>query len=81
MKKRLYALINERIPEDERRLSPGAEEAVIRPGSNLPPLFGIVAITTILVISALVYTIASQLLWHDASKFIHNVSEILTKGT
>lgn len=81
MKRRLYALINDRIPEDERRLSPGAEEAVIRPGSNLPPLFGIVAITTILVISALVYTIASQWLWHDASKFIHNVSEILTKGT
>lgn len=80
MKKRLYALINERIPEDERRLSPGAEEAVIRPGSNLPPMFGIVAITTVLVVSVLIYTISSQLLWHEASKFIHNVSEFLTKG-
>lgn len=80
MKKRLYALINERIPEDERRLSPGAEEAVIQAGNNLPPLFGLVAITTVLVVSVLVYTISSQLLWHEASKFIHNVSEILTKG-
>jgi len=80
MKKRLYALINDRIPEDERRLSPGAEEAVILPNTNLPPLFGIIAITTVLVISVLVYTISSQLLWHEASKFIHNVSEFLTKG-
>lgn len=80
MKKRLYALINERLPEDERRISPGAEEAVIRTDTNLPPLFGIMAITTVLVVSALVYTISSQLLWHEASNFIHNVSEILTKG-
>ncbi len=80
MKKRLYALINERIPEDERRLSPGAEEAVIKPGTKLPPLFGLVAITTVLAIFVLVYTVSSQLLWHEASKFIHNVSVFLTKG-
>ncbi|WP_083927832.1 type IVB secretion system protein IcmH/DotU [Desulfobacter curvatus] len=80
MKKRLYALINERLPEDERRLSPGAEEAVVKPISILPPLFGIVAITTVLIVSMVVYTISSQLLWHEASEFIHNVSRNLTKG-
>lgn len=80
MKQRLYALINDRIPEDERRISPGAEEAVIRPDSNLPPLFGVVAVTTVLVVSALVYTISSQMIWHEASKFIHDVSVFLTKG-
>jgi len=80
MKKRLYALINERLPEDERRLSPGAEEAVVKPISILPPLFGIVAITTVLIVSVVVYTISSQLLWHEASEFIHNVSRNLTKG-
>lgn len=80
MKKRLYALINERLPEDERRLSPGAEEAVVKPISILPPLFGIVAITTVLIVSVVVYTISSQLLWHEASEFIHNVSQNLTKG-
>ena len=79
-KLRLYALINERIPEDERRLSPGAELAIIKEGSRLPPLFGIVAITTVLVISALVYTISSHLLWNEASEYIHHVSEILNKG-
>jgi type VI protein secretion system component VasF len=80
MKKRLYALINERLPEDERRLSPGAEEAIVKPISILPPLFGIVAITTVLIVSVVVYTISSQLLWHEASDFIHNVSQTLTKG-
>lgn len=80
MKKRLYALINNRIPEDERRLSPGAEEAMIKPRAKLPPLFGVIAITTVLIVSAIIYTISSQLLWHDASKFIHNVSVFLTKG-
>lgn len=80
MKKRLYALINNRIPEDERRLSPEAQEAVIKRSSKLPPMFGITAIITVLVISVLVYTVSSQLLWHDASKFIHTVSVFLTKG-
>ena len=80
MKKRLYALINNRIPEDERRLSPGAQEAVVKRSSKLPPMFGITAIVTVLIVSVLVYTVASQLLWHDASKFIHNVSLLLTKG-
>lgn len=79
-KLRLYALINERIPEDERRLSPGAEESIVKEISKLPPLFGIVAITTVLVISALIYTISSQLLWNEASEYIHHVSEILNKG-
>jgi len=80
MKKRLYALINNRLPEDERRLSPGAQEAVVKRGSQLPPMFGITAIVTVLVVSVLVYMVSSQLLWHDASKFIHNVSLFLTKG-
>ncbi len=80
MKKRLYALISERLPEDERRLSPGAEEAIVKPGAMLPPMFGVVAITTVLVVSVVVYMISSQLLWHDASRFIHNVSVFLTKG-
>lgn len=80
MKKRLYALINDRLPENERRLSPGAQEAVVKRGSKLPPMFGITAIITVLVVSLLVYTVSSQLLWHDASKFIHNVSLLLTQG-
>jgi len=79
-KQRLYALISDRIPEDERRLSPGAAETIIREDSRLPPLFGILAITTVLVVSALVYAISSQFLWSEASEFIHNVSIILNKG-
>lgn len=80
MKKRLYALINNRLPEDERRLSPGAQEAIVKSGAKLPPMFGVAAIVTVLVVSVLVYTISSQLLWHDASKFIHHVSLALIKG-
>ena len=80
MKKRLYALINNRLPEDERRLSPGAQEAIVKRGSKLPPMFGITAIVTVLVVSVVVYMVSSQLLWHDASKFIHTVSLALTKG-
>ncbi|MBF0232050.1 MAG: DotU family type IV/VI secretion system protein [Desulfamplus sp.] len=79
-KQRLYALIINRLPEDERRLSPGAEEAIVGDKVNLPPMFGYMTVAIVLVVAIFVYVVASQMLWNDASEFINNLSATITKG-
>ncbi len=79
-KKRLYSLIFERLPDYDRRLSPGAEETIAGDDSGLPPMFGLMALTIVLLVSALVYGISNQLLWNEASEFIHNLANLIVKG-
>ena len=79
-KERLYALIIDRLPEDERRLSPGAEEAIAGSTVNLPPMFGYMTLTITLFVAVLVYIVASQMLWNESSEFIHQVSATIGKG-
>lgn len=77
LKQRCYSVLPHRLPEDERRLTPGAETVV--PGTNkgLPRVFGVGAVATVLLVGALFYFIASQLMWKDIAEVIHQVSNNL----
>ncbi len=75
-KQRLYALIPRRIPEDERRLSPGAEDTVRGRQNTLPPMIGYTALIIAIVVSTICYWVASQWLWHDAADYFHYVSNL-----
>lgn len=75
-KQRLYALIPQRMPEDERRLSPGAEDTIGGRENTLPPLIGHTALIIAIFVSTLCYWIASQWLWHDAADYFHYVSNL-----
>jgi type IV/VI secretion system ImpK/VasF family protein len=74
----LYEKLPGRLPDGDRVLSPGAEKAI--PGENrtLPPLFGLMALLVVLVVSIGAYTMASQWLWNDAARVIHEVAVTVT---
>ncbi len=77
-KQRLYALIPNRLPEDERRLAPGAEETIQRKLNQLPPLIGLMVLVIVIFVSAILYGVASQWLWNDAADLIHNISRLVS---
>lgn len=77
IKQRVYAVLPQRLPDDERRLSPGAEYVIAGNQKNLPPLVGFGAVAGVLLFAALFYTIASQWMWSDITEVIHQVSSSL----
>ena len=80
-KQRLYGLISRQLPADDRYLSPAARETISGTEKKLPPLFGLWATISVLVIFIGCYMIASRWLWHDAAELIHTVAQkLITKG-
>ncbi|MFH1216389.1 MAG: DotU family type IV/VI secretion system protein [Pseudomonadota bacterium] len=77
LKQRVYALLPNRLPDDERRLTPGAEHVIAGDTRYLPKLFGLSAIIAVLVVSFLVYFITSQWMWSDIAAVINDVSRSL----
>ena len=80
IKNRLYRLINDRLPEDDRFISPGAEQVIAKKDQFLPPMFGTLAIIIIIMILTGLYLIISQWMWNDAAKLIHDTANILRNG-
>lgn len=77
IKQRVYAVLPQRLPDDERRLSPGAEYVIAGNQKNLPPLIGFGAVAGVLLFAAMFYTIASQWMWSDIAEVISQVSSSL----
>jgi len=81
LKQRLYKLLPGTLPEDERHLSPGAEKAVRGGTTQLPPMFGIMTLIAVILVSTTLYIFASHMLWNHAADFLHEISNrLLTKG-
>ncbi len=77
MKQRVYAVLPQRLPDDERHLSPGAEYVIAGSQKKLPPLIGFGAVAGVLFVAALFYIIASQWMWSDIAEVINQVSSSL----
>ncbi|OKY76357.1 MAG: hypothetical protein BM485_03720 [Desulfobulbaceae bacterium DB1] len=77
LKLRTYALLPNRLPDDERRLTPGAEHVIAGDTRYLPKLFGLSAIIAVLLVSFLIYFITSQWMWNDIAGVINDVSRSL----
>jgi len=80
IKQRVYAVLPNRLPEDERHLSPGAEHVITGKQTNLPRIFGFGAVAGVLLASLIFYIVASQWMWNDIVKVIHQVSSSLVGG-
>ncbi|KPA19402.1 Type IV / VI secretion system, DotU domain protein [Candidatus Magnetomorum sp. HK-1] len=82
-KEKLYhaAQLTHIIPDNDRFLSPGANQTINIPIKNLPPLFGTTSLIIFIVMLIGAYLIASQFLWHDVIRLILDISNyITTKG-
>ncbi|MFZ5758292.1 MAG: DotU family type IV/VI secretion system protein [Thermodesulfobacteriota bacterium] len=77
LKLRVYPLLANRLPDDERRLTPGAEHVIAGDTRRLPKLFGLSAILAVLVVSFLLYFTTSQWMWNDIAGVINEVSRSL----
>ena len=80
MKENLYMLISSRLPDAERHLSPGAQQAIRVAEKRLPPLFGMWAFVIVIGASVMFYYIAGKWIWNDAVELIHTISLELIKG-
>ena len=74
---RLYALLANRLPDDERRLTPGAENVIGGKQKHLPRMFCLSALAIVLVVSLVLYFVASQWMWNDIAEVINEVSKSL----
>ena len=77
VKQRLYALLPNRLPDDERRLTPGAENVMGGKQKNLPKMFGLSALVIVLIVSLFLYLVASQWMWSDIAEVINDVRKSL----
>ena len=77
IKQRLYALLPNRLPDDERRLTPGAENVIGGKQKHLPRMFGLSAIAIVLLVALVLYFVASQWMWNDIAEVINEVSKSL----
>ena len=81
LKQRLYQWLPDTLPEDEQQLSPGAAEYVSGDTRRLPPMFGLMTLVVISLVSTVLYVAASHMLWDRAADFLHTISHtLLTKG-
>jgi type VI secretion system protein ImpK len=71
----LYSRFQFRLPDDERRLSPGAE--MIDPGVNspLPRMFGLWTIGIVSIVTLGLYLLTSQLIWKEIASVVHQISQ------
>ena len=78
-KDRCYALIPDRLPEDEKIIAPDAAEVACEGRESVSPLFGLWTVVVVALVSAGLYTVASQWMWADACEYFHRLSEALPK--
>ena len=69
----LYARFSFRLPDDERRLSPGAEQIVPGRNSTLPRMFGIWTLVVVAFVSMGLYVVTSQLIWRNIAGVVDAV--------
>ncbi len=74
IKQRAYAVLMDRLPDDERRLTPGAEHVIAGEKKYLPKMFGLSAVAAVLLVSFVVYFVTSQWMWSDIAEVINEVS-------
>lgn len=77
IKGRAYAALPQRLPDNERHLTPGAEYIIGGGKKHLPQVFGFSAIGVVLLVSIVIYFIASQWMWSDIADIINDVSRSL----
>ena len=77
IRENLYARFAFRLPDDERRLSPGAE--LVHPGqtSTLPRMFGVWTLVVVSFVSLGLYVVTSQLIWNNIADGVGSVCKLL----
>ena len=78
-KDRCYALIPDRLPEDEKIIAPDAAEVASSGREAVSPLFGLWTVVVVAVVAFGLYAVASQWMWADASEYINKLSDALPK--
>ena len=78
-KERCYALIPDRLPEEEKLIAPDAAEIACEGHETVSPLFGLWTVVVVAVVAFGLYAVASQWMWADASEYIHKLSDALPK--
>ncbi len=78
IKQRVYAVLSDRLPDDERRLTPGAEHIIGGNKQYLPKIIGLSAIAAVLLVSILVYFVTSQWMWNDIATVISDISRSIS---
>jgi len=76
---RLYHIMYHDLTDDDRFLSPGANEYIEGKTKILPPLFGFWTLMVILAVSTGLYFIISQVLWHNAVDLIQDTAQFIKK--
>jgi type IV/VI secretion system ImpK/VasF family protein len=78
-KERCYALIPDRLPEEEKMIAPDACEVACEGHETVSPLFGLWTVVVVAVVAFGLYAVASQWMWADASEYINKLSDALPK--
>jgi len=78
-KDRCYALMPDRLAEDEKMIAPDAAAVACEGRESVSPLFGLWTVVVVAVVSFGLYAVASQWMWADASEYIHKLSDHLPK--
>jgi len=79
IKQRVYAVLPNRLPDDERILAPGAGVAYTGGDKMMPRIFGVSTVLAVLLVSTIGYFVASQWLWSGISETIHAIALSLTQ--
>jgi type IV/VI secretion system ImpK/VasF family protein len=81
LKRRLYMILPDTLPENEQQLSPGAETYIAGQIPRLPPMFGFLSLAFVTVIFSLLYVSANHILWERAADFLRVIRiTLLTDG-
>jgi type VI secretion system protein ImpK len=74
IKQRVYAVLPQRLPDDERILTPAAGVAFTGGDKMMPRIFGISTVVIVLLVSTIGYFVASQWLWTAIAETIHAIA-------
>ena len=79
IKQRVYAVLSERLPDDERVITPGADFAVTSGNTVMPRIIGLTTVFGVLLATTIGYFVASQWLWSSIIDAIHTMARSLTQ--
>jgi len=77
LKNKVYGWISDKLPDDDRFLSPRAEIAAKGRNNRLPYIFGFWIFIIVLIVSLISYGYGSKRLWDDAASIIHKTANQL----
>ncbi len=79
IKQRVYAVLPNRLPDDERIITPGAGEPFVGGDKMIPRIFGISTVVIVLLVATIGYFVTSQWLWSTIAENIHAIAVSLAK--